>query len=63
MRKRLRRSDRLIEMEPQDMQSAYAVGDETMWDLGCAVASVLFFLIAIAYTIGCERLGTKEKQK
>ncbi len=33
-----------------------------MWDLGCTVASVLFFLIAIAYTIGCERLGTKEKQ-
>lgn len=33
-----------------------------MWDLGCAVASVLFFLIAIAYAMGCERLGTKEKQ-
>jgi hypothetical protein len=33
-----------------------------MWDLGCTVASVLFFLIAIAYAIGCERLGTKEKR-
>jgi hypothetical protein len=32
-----------------------------MWDLGCAVASTVFFLIAIAYTMGCERLGTKEK--
>ncbi len=33
-----------------------------MWDLGCAVASAVFFLIAIAYTMGCEQLGTKEKQ-
>jgi len=31
-----------------------------MWDMGCIVASVAFFLIAIAYTTGCERLGTKE---
>ena len=33
-----------------------------MWDLGCVAASVLFFLIAIGYTTGCERLGMKEKQ-
>ena len=33
-----------------------------MWDLGCIGASVLFFLIAIGYTTGCERLGMKEKQ-
>jgi hypothetical protein len=30
-----------------------------MWDIGCIVASVAFFLIAIAYTTGCERLGMK----
>jgi len=33
-----------------------------MWDIGCLGAGVLFFAIAIAYTAGCERLGTKEKQ-
>jgi hypothetical protein len=32
-----------------------------MWDIGCIAASVAFFIIAIAYTNGCERLGTKEK--
>jgi hypothetical protein len=31
-----------------------------MWDIGCIVATVAFFLIAIAYATGCERLGTKE---
>ena len=30
-----------------------------MWDFGCVIASVAFFLIAIAYTQGCERLATK----
>jgi len=29
--------------------------------LGCVGASVLFFLIAIGYTTGCELLGIKEK--
>ena len=29
-----------------------------MWDVGCIAASVGFFLIAIAYTTGCELLGT-----
>jgi hypothetical protein len=33
-----------------------------MWDIGCIVASVAFFLIAIAYTNGCDRLGTKESK-
>jgi len=33
-----------------------------MWDIGCLVASVLFFAIAIGYTTVCERLGTREKQ-
>lgn len=33
-----------------------------MWDLGCVGASVFFFVIAIGYTTGCERLGMKEKQ-
>ncbi len=31
-----------------------------MWDIGCVAISVLFFLIAIAYTSGCDRLGVKE---
>ena len=34
-----------------------------MADIGCIVASVAFFMIAIAYTTGCERLGTKESQQ
>jgi len=33
-----------------------------MWDIGCIVASVAFFLMAIAYTSGCEQLGTKESK-
>ena len=31
-----------------------------MWDLGCIVAAALFFLAAIAYTSGCDRLGQKD---
>ena len=30
-----------------------------MWDVGCVVAIVAFFMIAVAYTKGCERLVTK----
>jgi hypothetical protein len=37
-------------------------GEFTMWDIGCIVASVAFFLAAIAYTTGCERLGLKESK-
>ncbi len=33
-----------------------------MWDVGCIVASVLFFAIAIGYAQGVNGLGTKEKQ-
>lgn len=33
-----------------------------MWDIGCVVASVLFFAIAMAYVHGCERLGIKESK-
>ena len=33
-----------------------------MWDIGCITASVSFFLLAIAYTTGCNRLGTKESK-
>jgi hypothetical protein len=33
-----------------------------MWDVGCIVASILFFAIAIGYTAGCERLRPKEKR-
>ena len=29
-----------------------------MWDIGCILASALFFLIAMAYTVGCDRLAT-----
>ena len=29
-----------------------------MADIGCIIASVAFFLIAIAYTTGCARLGS-----
>jgi hypothetical protein len=31
-----------------------------MWDVGCIVASVLFFAIAAWYVAGCERLRAKE---
>lgn len=31
-----------------------------MWDAGCIVATVLFFIIALAYTAGCDKLGSKE---
>ncbi len=31
-----------------------------MWDLGCLIASVAFFLISIAYIAGCERLAPRE---
>jgi hypothetical protein len=33
-----------------------------MWDIGCIAASVLFFVIAIEYVTGCDRLRAKEKQ-
>ncbi len=45
-----------------DSHVGLRVGDRIMWDMGCVGASVLFFLIAIGYTTGCERLGMKEKQ-
>ena len=33
-----------------------------MWDIGSIIASVAFFLLAIAYVTGCNRLGTKESK-
>jgi hypothetical protein len=33
-----------------------------MWDIGSITASVAFFLLAIAYVAGCNRLGTKESK-
>ena len=33
-----------------------------MWDIGCIAASVAFFLVVIAYTSGCDRLGMKESK-
>ena len=34
-----------------------------MWDIGCVVASMLFFAIAIGYVMACDRLGAKEMQR
>jgi hypothetical protein len=31
-----------------------------MWDIGCLCATVVFFLIAIAYVESCNRLTGKE---
>jgi len=33
-----------------------------MWDIGCIAASVAFFIVAIAYIAGCDRLGTGESK-
>jgi len=33
-----------------------------MWDMGCIAAGILFFVIAITYTHGCDRLGSKESR-
>lgn len=30
-----------------------------MWDLLCVTGATLFFVVAIAYTAACERLGRK----
>ncbi|MGH9597431.1 MAG: hypothetical protein ACRD3K_11595 [Edaphobacter sp.] len=42
---------------------AKSAGGKGMWDVGCIVANVLFFAIAIAYALGCERLGAKEAHR
>ncbi len=31
-----------------------------MWDIGCIAATAIFFILATAYTAGCDRLGNKE---
>ena len=31
-----------------------------MWDIGCLFATVVFFLIAVAYVESCNRLAGKE---
>ena len=33
-----------------------------MWDVLILASSIAFFIAAIAYTSGCERLGTKESR-
>lgn len=33
-----------------------------MWDIGCIAASVAFFMLAIAYTAGCQQLNTNSKE-
>jgi hypothetical protein len=30
-----------------------------MWDILMLISSIAFFIIAITYTAGCDRLGTK----
>jgi hypothetical protein len=30
-----------------------------MWDIGCVIGTVLFFLLSIAYVVGCVRLNDK----
>jgi hypothetical protein len=34
-----------------------------MWDLGLLAATAAFFLIALAYTVGCRRLGSSEEKQ
>jgi len=31
-----------------------------MWDVGCVIAIVAFFVVAIAYIAGCDRLAGKD---
>jgi hypothetical protein len=45
------------------LSSGRLAGGKTMWDIGCIGASILFFVIAIGYAMGCDRLGTKAAQK
>jgi hypothetical protein len=33
-----------------------------MWDILMVASSIAFFVAAIAYTAGCDRLGTKESR-
>ncbi len=30
-----------------------------MWDISCLTATAVFFLVALGYTNGCERLSGK----
>ena len=30
-----------------------------MWDIGMIAATIAFFVIAVLYTAGCDRLGHK----
>jgi hypothetical protein len=34
-----------------------------MWDLGLLAATAAFFFIALAYTAGCQRLGSSEEKQ
>ncbi len=54
---------RSIKEQKPILRSARLAGGKTMWDIGCVVASTLFFCIAIGYAMGCDRLGMKEAQK
>lgn len=46
-----------------DCASGPSQQEAPMWDIGCIAAGTAFFLIAIAYITGCERLGTKESKR
>jgi hypothetical protein len=45
------------------LRSNRLAGGKTMWDIGCVGASMLFFVVAIGYAMGCDRLGAKETQR
>lgn len=34
-----------------------------MWDLGLLAATAAFFVFALAYTVGCKRLGSAEEKQ
>ena len=34
-----------------------------MWDILLIAITIVFFAIAIAYTLACERLGCKEQKQ
>jgi hypothetical protein len=46
-----------------ELNESFGERRNSMWDIGCVVASTLFFAIAIGYAMGCDRLGAKETQK
>jgi hypothetical protein len=62
-RQRIRKLAIDIEIVLHILRSNRSAGGKTMWDIGCVGASMLFFVIAIGYVMGCDRLGAKETHK